>query len=129
LANEWFNLKCDGSIETSEGDIPNVHRKAVDSYVQQRIREALSTSCGYCGDLMWTARLYGRIVHKHSCPHRREIICQSHSSCEAPKNPCCNHDPNRNCICVNCHGVLPYRFCQLMGEVEKLPGSHSRQPA
>ncbi len=48
--------------------------------------------CNYCGPLDWTTNRYGRITHKHNCPHRVDVYCQAHPSmCGEPvkavKNP------------------------------------------
>lgn len=36
------------------------------------------TRCDYCGLLDWTTDRYERILHKHACPHREDIACQTH---------------------------------------------------
>lgn len=43
-------------------------------------RESLLSDalCSYCGDLSWTFKQFGLLVHKHACPHREQPYCQSH---------------------------------------------------
>lgn len=31
-----------------------------------------------CGLLDWTVQQWGRVTHKHSCPHRTDPWCQTH---------------------------------------------------
>ncbi len=33
---------------------------------------------GGCGELTWTERTYGKIMHKHVCERRKDLYCQSH---------------------------------------------------
>jgi hypothetical protein len=34
-------------------------------------------TCDYCGDLDWTIRQYGTLVHKAACPHRAAPYSQT----------------------------------------------------
>lgn len=34
--------------------------------------------CGYCGDLEWTVRQYGRLTHKEACPYRKDSWSQTY---------------------------------------------------
>jgi hypothetical protein len=33
---------------------------------------------GGCGGLAWTVEKWGRLTHKHGCPHRTDPFCQTH---------------------------------------------------
>ncbi len=49
--------------------------------------------CDHCGPLDWTTHRYGRITHKHNCPHREDVYCQAHPSmCGEPVKPVKNPD-------------------------------------
>lgn len=39
---DWVNMKCDGSIETSEGTIPNKLHRAADVYADHKVAQALT---------------------------------------------------------------------------------------
>ena len=46
--------------------------------IDEGISRETTYVCDFCGNLDWTLRGYGEILHKHNCPQRRTRNCQQH---------------------------------------------------
>lgn len=60
--------------------------------------------CGYCGLLGWTVAEFGRLMHKHGCPHRSDEFCQAHplGCARYIPTPLITRDPGDECGCEAC---------------------------